>query len=677
MRIRSLLCSTLLAAVLASPALAQPGQVFPGYNTTFLDRNVRPQQDFYHFALGGYEQTHPIPADLASMGIYPQVAEEVRGKLRVILEQLAATPAPLGSPDQKLGDFYRTGTDVASIDAAGATPLHPYLEHLIRIESMTRVQAESARLQAQGFDTVFSLSATPELKNPVRWGAEVEQGGLGLPSRDYYLDPKRMKIRFAYAAHVAKLFGLFGESAERSSQAASTVMRMETALAKGSLAPAELRDPQARYHPMSRSELSALTPHFDWNSYLATMHLDRATTINVATPNFFRAFDTLLASAPVADWKVYLRWKVINSTATYLSAPFEDEQFEFSRNLSGAKRKMDRWKKLVILSDRYLGMALGKKFVEHNFSSEARARAVDMLTRIRSVLRERIQTGWMSEATKKEALAKLDSLGMKIGYPDHWKNYSGLTIARDSFFANVMRLREFAVTDELAKVGQAVDRSEWFTTPSTVNAFYDPTRNEICFPAGRLQPPFFDLHADDALNYGATGVTMAHEMSHGFDDEGAQFDSRGALRNWWTPTDLANFTRRADRVAEQMSQYSYDGQQNNGKLVEGESIADQAGVGLAYEALKRLEASRPAQTTRDGFTWAQRFYLGYALCRANHQRPEAAHAQMTRDPHPLGVFRVNGPLSNEPAFYEAYGLKPGDAMMRPVDRRIRLWGIEP
>jgi putative endopeptidase len=312
--------------------------------------------------------------------------------------------------------------------------------------------------------------------------------------------------------------------------------------------------------------------------------------------------------------------------------------------------------------------------VEGNFSPQARQRAVEMLGQIRLVLRERIQKGWMSEGTKVEALAKLDKLGMKIGYPDKWRDYSALKIGPVAFFTNLTRARAFAFQDDLRRVGQAVDRAEWDTTPSTVNAFYDPNKNEICFPAGRLQPPFFDVKADDALNYGATGVTMAHEMSHGFDDEGAQFDSRGQLRNWWTPEDLARFTQKADSVAAQMSEYSFDGQQNNGKLVEGEAIADQAGVGLACEALSRALAAKAPQPTRDGFTAVQRFFLGYALCRANQQRPEAAHAQMTRDPHPLGMFRVNGPLSNEENFYEAFQCKPGDKMMRPAEKRIHLWG---
>ena len=665
---------TLALATCALPVLADPpAQAYPGYDTTFLDRSVKPQDDFYHFALGGYEKTHPIPADLPLIGIYTDVREHVLVLLHNILDGVDGPP---GSNERKLHDFYHSGMDLGPIQAAGMKPIQPELDRISKINSHRDLEEELARLQRAGLDLTFRFGATPDPKNPEVWIAEAEQGGLGLPSREYYLDPKRAKIRNAYQQHVDKMFQLLGSAPAESAKSAEAVMRIETALAQCSLLPAELRDPKARFHPMDRAELARLTPSFSWPDFFDRLGISRVQSINVATPKFFTGWSEVWASAPLSDWKTYLTWRYTNATANFLSLPFEDEQFEFSRNLTGVPKKPERWKKMVALTDAHLGQALGKLFVEKHFSPAAKAMALEMIGNVQASLRDRIEHGWMSPTTRQQALIKLDAMHFKIGYPNQWKSYDKLAITPGLLIDNVLKAKAFESQEDLDKIGTAVNHEEWDTTPATVNAFYNPSANEICFPAGRLQPPFFDVNSDAALNYGATGATMGHEMSHGFDDEGAQFDAHGALRDWWTPEDLARFTRKGDSVASQMSEMTFDGQTNNGKLVEGEAIADQAGVRLGFMALKRALANKPLPVTRDGFTPWQRFYLGYALCRASNARLEFAHALMTRDPHPLGLFRVNGPLCNEPDFYEAFNVKPGDKMRRDEAKRIRLWDAE-
>lgn len=650
---------------------------YKGYDTSYLDRSVRPQDDFYQFALGGYAKNNPIPADQSTNGIYPDLRLKVANQLHGILDNLVANPGPKGSIEQKLGDFYASGMDLATIEAAGAKPLQPLFDSIDKIQTNRDVQNELADLHAKGFGGLFAFGANADMKNPDQYIGDAGQAGISLPTKDYYTDPKKADTRDAYVKHVGNMFELLGQSPTEAAKSAAAVMRIETSLAEASLSPAERRDPKARYHPTDRAELAKMTPNFSWDNYFEKIGRPDIQSINVSTPKFFTKVNEMMGQVPAEDWKAYLKWNVINATAGSLSSKFEQEQFAFSKQLSGVEKQPDRFKKIVASVESHLGMALSQKYVEQNFSPEAKAKAIDMVNNVKLVLRDEIEHGWMQGSSKQEALAKIDTLSLKIGFPDKWKDYSALEVDRGPYVNNLMRAWQSEAREDLDRIGQPVDKSEWHTNPCTVNANYSPSQNPICFPAARLQFPFFDVNQDDALNYGATGATVGHEISHGFDDSGSQFDAQGRLRNWFTPEDLANFTKRADAVADQMSEFSFDGQQNNGKLVEGEAIADQGGVELAYKALMRARKGQPEQITPDGFSDKQRFFLGYALCRATNARPAAAHAQMSKDPHPLGPFRVNAPLSNEPSFFEAFDVKPGDPMQRPKEKRNHLWEIEP
>lgn len=669
-----LLSATLTAtAVEARPV--QLGPVTTGYDLSNLDRTVRPQDDFGQYAVGGYLKAHPIPADKASWGVDGELTQRVQNTLRDILEGLPADAAP-GSKEQKLRDFYRSGMDQARVDAAGLTPLQPLFERIDRIADARGVQTEVARLHAEGFGAMFGFYATPDAGNPQQIIGEAAQGGLTMPNCEYYLstDPEKVRVRDAYVAHVEKMFALAGEGPVEARQAAREVLAIETQLAEGSLTPEQMRDPQALYNPMNRAQLAALAPGLDWGGFFAGLGRPDIETINVATPKFFSTLDKTLSTATVPQWKTYLKWQVLHQMAPYLSRDVEAEGFHFTGTvLTGVTQQPDRWKRVVHTTDDTLGDALGQKFVERNFTPQAKARMLEMVDNIKAAVREKIVNGWMSDESKKGALAKVDTLVAKIGYPDKWEDYSALDIRDDSYAANVMRASAFATTKSLATIGKPKDPNKWEMTPSTVNAYYMPPNNEIVFPAAILQPPYFDVNADDAANYGATGATIGHELTHAFDDEGSQFDASGALNAWMTPEDQAKFKLRADGVARQFDEFVYDGQKCNGQLVAGESIADLGGLEIAWAAFQKGQAGKPDPQTDDGFTPAQRFFLNYALSWATNIRPEKAHLLLSNDPHPLPYFRVIGPLANLREFHEAFGVKPGDPMMRPEAMRNKLW----
>jgi len=656
-------------------AAAKKGEVH-GIYLKDLDRSVKPCQNFYQFADGGWMAANPIPAAYPRWGTFTQLYKENQERLHKILEGAAAdTKAPAGSELKKLGDFYASGMDVKAIDAQGLKPLTPELARISAVKDLKGLQAEVAHLQGIGVNVLFRFSSTQDAKNSTQVIGEADQGGLGLPDRDYYLkdDAKSKKTRAAYAEHVVKMFELMGDAPAEAQAGAKTVMGIETSLAKASMSRVERRNPKAVYNKMDVKQLEALTPDFNWPDYFASVNHAEIRSINVASPDFFKALGTELKTVPMKDWRTYLRWHLIASTAPYLSKPFVQESFHFHGEvMTGTKAILPRWQRVVSAEDRALGFALGKLYVKKYFPPEAKAKALTILHNIKAALHDDLETlSWMSPATRKAALKKLGMIVEKIGYPDKWRDYSALAVNRGPYVLNVLRARTFDFNRRLNKIGKPLDRTEWDMTPQTVNAYYDPQMNEIVFPAGILQPPFFDPKADDAVNYGAMGMVMGHEITHGFDDQGSQYDGYGNLNNWWTAEDAKNFKARGECIADQFSQYVVDGDVHlNGKLVEGESIADLGGLTLSYNALEKSLEGKPRPPKIDGFTPEQRFFLAYARIWATNVRPQFSRLMATVDPHPPARYRVNGPLSNMPAFAKAWGCKPGDPMVRPDHCRI-------
>ncbi|HTZ47395.1 MAG TPA: M13 family metallopeptidase [Verrucomicrobiae bacterium] len=679
---RLLLAGCALAALAAlmlvsaqMPATAAGDTPSWGFSLNNLDRTCKPCDNFFEFAMGNWMKTNPIPPEYSSWGTFTQLRDNNLTALRTILEAAATAGAPVGSNQQKIGDFYASCMDTTAIEAAGLKPIAGELNTIDAISDPKSLQAAVADLQERGAGVLFRFSSGQDIKDSTRVIAFASQGGLGMPDRDYYFrdDDKSKQLRADYELHVAKIFELAGDAAEKAAAEAKTVMTIETALAKASRTRVELRDPEKNYHLLSLAQVSALTPDWPWETYLHEVAAPPLEQINVRQPEFFQAMNQQLASVSLADWKAYLRWHVLHANAPSLPEKFVQENFDFyDRKLSGTKEILPRWKRCVQSTDRNLGEALGQAYVDKYFPPAAKARAKEMVNNLIAALREDIPTlAWMSPQTKKEALTKLEAFSVKIGYTDKWRDYSKLTIARTSYDANVRRSVEFEYARQLAKIGKPVDRTEWGMTPPTVNAYYNSSMNEIVFPAGILQPPFYNPNADDAVNYGGIGAVIGHEISHGFDDQGSKFDGQGNLHEWWTPEDRKDFTARGDCVVNQFNGYEVEpGLHQNGKLVLGESIGDLGGLAIAYAAYeKSIQGKRPPDI--DGFTPEQRFFLGWAQVWGTNQRAEAARLQTNTDPHPLARFRANGPLSNLEPFAKAFGCKKGDPMVR--EQSCKIW----
>lgn len=673
----SVLCAAAALAVFAAhlPAKAAGDTPSWGFSLSNLDRTCKPCDNFYEFAMGSWMKSNPIPPEYSSWGTFTQLRDNNLTALRTILEAAAKANAPAGSGEQKIGDFYASCMDTSAIEAAGLKPIAGELSTIDAINDRKSLQAAVANLQQRGSGVLFRFSSGQDIKDSTRVIAFASQGGLGMPDRDYYFrdDDKSKQLRSDYEQHVAKMLELAGDAPEKAAAEAKTVMTIETALAKASRTRVELRDPEKNYHLMPVSEVNALTPDWGWESYLREIGAPPLENINVRQPEFFKEMNQQLSSVSLPDWKVYLRWHVIHANAPALPEKYVQENFDFyDRKLTGTKEILPRWKRCVQSTDRNLGEALGQVYVDKYFPPAAKARAKEMVNNLIAALREDIPTlAWMSAETKKEALAKLEAFTVKIGYPDKWRDYSKLTIDRTSYDANLRRSVEFEYARQLAKIGKAVDRTEWGMTPPTVNAYYNSSMNEIVFPAGILQPPFYNPNADDAVNYGGIGAVIGHEISHGFDDQGSKFDGQGNLHEWWTPEDRKDFTDRGDCVVNQFNGYEVEpGLHQNGKLVLGESIGDLGGLAIAYAAYeKSIEGKRPLDI--DGFTPEQRFFLGWAQVWGTNQRAEAARLQTNTDPHPLARFRANGPLSNMEAFAKAFGCKKGDPMVR--EQSCKIW----
>jgi putative endopeptidase len=647
-----------------------------GFDTANLDKTCKPCDDFYQFAMGGWMKENPIPPEYSVWGSFSQLADKNQKNLREILEAAASAKAAPGSNEQKIGDFYASCMDAAAIDAAGAKPIEPELTQITAVQTLADLQAETARLHARGVGVLFRFNSTQDAKDSTQEIGAAVQGGLGLPEREYYLkqDEKSAKLREAYERHVANMLTLLGDPADVSGTKAAAVMKIETALATASMKNTDLRDPDKTYHKMTLTELKALTPDFSWESYFNAVGHRELKEINVGQPDFFKALDGQLTATPIADWKTYLRWHLVNSAASGLSEKFVNEEFDFrGKTLTGAKEIQPRWKRCVQATDRHLGEALGQVYVQKYFPPAAKARALEMVHNLLAALKDDLQNlPWMGAETRAQATAKLEAFMLKIGYTDKWRDYSALKIDRRSYAENVVRAAEFDFARRLNKIGKPVDRTEWGMTPPTVNAYNNSSMNEIVFPAGIMQPPFYDPNADDAVNYGGMGAVIGHEITHGFDDHGSKFDGRGNLKDWWTPEDLKNFNARAKCVSDQFDGYVVDGDlHENGKLVLGESIADLGGLAIAYAAYEKSLQGKPRPPDKDGFTPEQRFFLGWAQVWGANERIEYARLMANTNPHPLGRFRGNGPLSNMAEFAKAFGCKHGDAMVR--EQACKIW----
>jgi putative endopeptidase len=666
-----------LACVLGLAAAAQQGG--RGFDKSRMDATAAACTDFYQFANGTWLKTTEIPAAFSSWGSFNVLAENNRKTLHEILEESAKnTKAKSGSVEQKIGDYYATCVDEASREAAGAKPLTPELARIEKIKDIKGVEEEVSHLHSIGTPALFGFGSLPDLKNSSMVIGFAGQGGLSLPTNEYYTkdDDRSKELRAKFVEHMTNMFKLVGDTPEAAAKNAQTVMAIQTRLAQNSRTPVQLRDFSTQYNKMGPADLAKLTPNFSWGDYFAGLGLPRNLEINVAHPEFFQAMDKMLTEIPVADWKTYLRWHLITDASNALSSSFETESFNFyGKTLQGRKEQYPRWRRCVSSTDAGLGEALGQVYVGRAFTPEAKARMQTMVNNLIEAFRARITSNdWMSDETRKAALAKLAAFHQKIGYPDKWIDYSTLDVKRDSYVQNALRASAFSVRRDLNKIGKPIDRGEWGMTPPTVNAYNNWLQNEIVFPAGILQPPFFNAEADDAINYGAIGAVIGHEITHGFDDQGAKFDLEGNLKDWWTPADLKNFESRSDCVVKQFSGFEVEpGLNMTGKLVSGESIADLGGLTVAYAAFQKSLQGKPRPADIDGFSPEQRFFLGWAQVWAEKYTPESARLQAQSDPHPLSRFRVNGPLSNMPEFASAFQCKVGDAMVRSTEQRCQIW----
>ena len=645
----------------------------PALDVTSMDRSIDPCVDFFAYACGGWIRKNPIPPDQSSWDTYSKMQDENLGRLRSILEEASAADPKRDEVKQKIGDYYASCMDEKTIDARGAAPLDAGMKRIASIKSKADLADVAAAMI--GKKVLFRFTSIQDFRDANQMIADADQGGLGLPDRDYYTkeDAKSQELRQAYVAHVQKMFELLGDKPADAAAEAQSVMRIETALAKGSMTRVERRDPKALDHKMTSSELVKLSPDFKWPVYFAKVGIPSLNSLNVSSPNFFKVLSAEIDAESLGDWKTYLRWHLVHADAPDLSAPFLSEDFAFyGKTLRGQQELQPRWKRCTEEIDRNLGEALGQAYVQKYFTPEAKQQALKMVKEIEAAMQQDI-TGlpWMSATTKEQALTKLRGMANKIGYPDKWRDYSTLDIVRGDALGNVDRSRKFEFDRQLAKIGKPVDRGEWDMTPPTVNAYYNPQMNDINFPAGVLQPPAYDPSSDAAPNYGDTGGTIGHELTHGFDDEGRQFDAQGNLRDWWTPEDAKEFQQRADCISNQYSGYTIiDDVKINGKLTLGEDVADLGGLLLAYMAWKDDTKNEKLEPIED-LTPDQRFFVGYGQSWCGHSRDETKRLRATVDPHSPEKYRTNGVVSNMPEFQEAFHCKAGSPMVN--QNACRVW----
>lgn len=643
---------------------------------TNMDLSVKPGDNFYLYANGNWIKNHPIPASKTRWGSFDELREESSKRLQALLED-AAKGTHKDRLTQIIGDFYKSGMDSAAIEAKGYQPIKTYLDKVAAIENKQQLIDEIATLRTQGIaDPLFGMYIGQDSKNVNQYIPQISQGGTSLPDRDYYLkgDARSTAIRKAFRDHVERMFGLVGENAGAASNSADAVMRIETALAKAQMSRVEMRDPYKRYNKFSVSDLSAQTPGLNWSDLLKEMKVQGADSVIVNNPAFIKTADALLTAVPLQDWKSYIRWNILRNAAPFLSSAFVNENFKFTQVLTGQKEQTPRWQRVSSLIDGSLGDLLGQLYVQKYFKPEAKQRMLDLVNNLQATFEERIKRlDWMSEDTKQRALEKLHAFTKKIAYPDKWKDYQGVTITSNDFLNNIQSADEWSYNYMVNRMGKPVDRTEWGMTPPTINAYYSPSNNEIAFPAGILQYPFFDFGADDAVNYGGIGAVIGHEMTHGFDDQGRQFAANGNLQDWWTKEDAEKFKSRADKVVGQYNGFTVlDTVHINGRLTLGENLADLGGLNIAYEAFTKTKQFKEGKKI-DGFTPAQRFFLNWAQVWRNNTLPETTSQLILTDPHSPGMHRANGPIANIDAWYEAFNVQPGDKMYKAPDERIKIW----
>jgi len=647
-------------------------------NVNYINEEVDPGNNFYKFVNDGWVEDHPIPAEESRFGSFDLLGRKTKKKVRTILEETADQKHKTGSIEQKIGDFYRLGMDTQKIQKQGLTPLKEELARIEAIQTREDVQEQLIHFHNYRIGSFFGIFASPDAQNSDMNIAQLSQGGLGMSDRDYYVkDDKRSKeIRNAYRDYVTRIFQLAGDNEQEAKQATDIIMNLETRLAEASMTRLERRKPKKTYNKMKLEELENTYSNFDWRGYFKGLGIEVPSEMNVRQPEFFTEANTMINEVPVDKWKTYFRWNLLNSSTSYLTDEFVQADFDFyGKEMQGKEEMQDRWRRVLDVTNFALGDAVGKKFVEKHFPPEAKKRMVKLVENLKGAFAERIkELDWMSDETKEKALEKLEVMNKKIGYPDKWRDYSELTIGTESFFANVMASRKFQKQYQLDKIGKPVDEDEWFFPPQTVNAYYAPSMNEVCFPAGILQPPFFYLDGDDAVNYGAIGAVIGHEMTHGFDDQGRQYDKQGNLNDWWTKQDSKNFDERTQVLVEQFNQKTVlDTVHANGELTLGENIADLGGLSIAYTAFKNATADKNMPDKIDGYTPEQRFFLAWGRVWAQNIRDKEILRRTKEDVHSLGVHRVNGPIANIDAWYEAFNVEKVNSIYIPEDQRAKIW----
>ncbi len=671
------LCVGLTSAQANPPASSneRPPAGNVGFSVDMLDKSVDPCTDFYAYACSKWKAQNPIPSDRPSWGRFNELQERGEYIMRDILQRYTNADPKRSPVEQKIGDYYQSCMDESAIEKLGTKPLAEDLQRVAALKSKQDLAPELIRLHREGTNVLFSFDSTQDFGDATQVIAEADQGGMGLPDRDYYLkdDPKSVQLRNQYVAHVQKMLEFLGDAPDKAAAEAKAVLAVETSLAKGALDRVSRRDPNKVYHKMAGKELAALTPDFAWDKYLAGIGAPSVANLNVTEPEFFKNLNAVVNATSLDDWKTYLRWHVVHSNAPMLPAAFVDENFNFfSKALQGTKQLAPRWKRCVRATNGDLGEALGQKYVEETFGPEGKQRTLAMVEALEKSLSSDIQDlPWMGPDTRKQALVKLSAITNRIGYPNKWRDYSTLNIVRGDAMGNSQRANIFEFQRRLNKIGKPVDKNDWPYPPATVNASYNPTLNNITFPAGILQPPFYDNKADDAMNFGGIGAVIGHELTHGFDDQGRKFDPQGNLRDWWTAQDGKEFDKRASCIADQYSGFTaVDDLKLNGKLTLGENTADNGGMRIAYMALMNVLAGKEPKPV-DGLTAKQRFFLGWANVWCENRSDEFSRMLVQVDPHSPGKWRVNGTVSNMPEFRDAYHCKPNAPMVN--QNACRVW----
>ena len=648
-----------------------------GIDVANLDTTVSPTVDFYQYACGGWMKNNPLTGEYSRFGSFDKLAENNRKQLRGLIEEISAKPATKGTVEQKIGDVYNLAMDSTTLNAEGFKPIQADLKKIGEVKTVHDILHIMPGLILSGLDPYFTVYVDADPMNSSLELVQTYQSGISLGQRDYYLenDAHTKDIRDKYKTHIVKMFQLVGCAPAEAQKNMEAVLTIETRLAKAAYDKVKLRDPHANYNKMTLVDLQKLVPEINWNEYLGALGLKNTKDISVSQKESLVEVGKIIATEPIAAQIAYLQWKLIDESAAYLSDAVHAQNFDFyGKTLSGKKEQQPRWKRAVGTVDGVLGEAVGQMYAKKYFPAEAKERMLKLVHNLQESLGERIKAlAWMGDSTKLKAIEKLKSFYVKIGYPDKWRDYSNLEIAKDSYYANIQRASKFEHEYRFAKAGKKVDKTEWQMTPQTVNAYYNPSTNEICFPAGILQYPFFDMKADDAFNYGAIGVVIGHEMTHGFDDQGRQFDKEGNLKDWWTAQDGKKFDVRAKVMSDYFdSLVVAPGVHGNGKFTLGENIADHGGLQVSFQAFKKATANTPL-ANKDGFTPEQRFFLAYANVWAGNVRPEEILKRTKSDPHSLGKWRVDGALPQIQAWYDAFGIKAGDPMFVPVEKRVSIW----